>query len=285
MTSRPQIRLDSTVRIAVLEPLRTVNRALLELLAGFDDEDWHRPTVHPDRRVKDLTAYLLHGSIQRISWLRDAYKAPPVPSFSTTEGLARFIQEDNRVFMNGMARVSPRILRELIERYDAELVTLFEALEPDTPGLGVIWAGERQSPNWFDVARQYTEKWHHQQQLRDATGRAPLYDPSLLIPVLETFARGLPHAYRALQAPTGTAISVVATLGQGIGWTLRRANDGWGLWAGLDRNASTLIEASPDLLWRLWTQGLTSAEARDQLAVTGHRSHAEPLLKFVAITA
>jgi hypothetical protein len=38
-------RLDANVQIAVLEPLRTVNQALLELLDGFDAEDWNRPTV------------------------------------------------------------------------------------------------------------------------------------------------------------------------------------------------------------------------------------------------
>lgn len=284
MSVPPGMRLDSSIRIAVLEPLRTVNGALLELLGGFEPDDWSRPTIHPQRDVKDLTAHLLHGSIRRVSSMRDRYHRPIAHDLSTAEALTQFIQEDNRAFMSGMSRVSPQILCELIRRYDAELLRLFETLEPDAPGLGVVWAGQWQSPNWFDVAREYTEKWHHQQQLRDATGRPALYDPALLSPVLETFARGLPFAYRKLRAPNGAAVSISVT-GNGLGWTLRRMEDGWSLWTGVARNSATSIEASADLMWRLWTKGIAPSEARSRLRVAGDDAYVEPLLKFVAIMA
>jgi hypothetical protein len=77
MSVVPGTRLDSSVPIAVLEPLRRVNAALLDLLDGFDAKDWYRPTVHKDRDVKDLAAHLLHGSMRRVSSLRDAYQPPP----------------------------------------------------------------------------------------------------------------------------------------------------------------------------------------------------------------
>jgi uncharacterized protein (TIGR03083 family) len=278
------IRLDSTIQIPVLEPLRTVNQALLELLDGFDNDDWHRPTIHRDRNVKDLTAHLLHGSIRRVSGMRDGYRPPTARSFSTAEDLTRFIQEDNRAFMNGMSRVSPRIICELIRQYDPELVRLFEGLRPDAPGLGVVWAGEWQSQNWFDIAREYTEKWHHQQQLRDATGRPPLYDPALLLPALETFARGLPFAYGKLQSSSGTAISICVGR-TGPGWTLRRTGDDWSLWTGVDRNATTSIVISADLMWRLWTKGVAPTEARSRAEIRGDAAHADPLFGFVAIMA
>src|ERR1700722_1537357 len=95
-----QTRLDVNVRIAVLEPLQAVNAALLELLDGFHVDDWNRLTIHRDRSVKDLTAHLLHGSIRRVSGMRDAYRPPIARSFSTAEDLTRFIQADNRAFMN-----------------------------------------------------------------------------------------------------------------------------------------------------------------------------------------
>jgi hypothetical protein len=49
--------------------------------------------VHGDRDVKDLTAHLLHGSIRRVSALRDGYR-PPLPRFETFEALVDFIQRD-----------------------------------------------------------------------------------------------------------------------------------------------------------------------------------------------
>ena len=277
--------LDSSIQIPVLEPLRTVNQALLELLDGFDNDDWQRPTIHKDRNVKDLTAHLLHGSIRRVSAMRDGYRAPAARTFSTAEDLTQFIQEDNRAFMNGMSRVSPPIICELIRQYDPELVRLFGSLKPDAPGLGVVWAGEWQSQNWFDIAREYTEKWHHQQQLRDATGRLALYDPALLLPALETFARGLPFAYRGLQASGGTAISICFGRAGGSGWTLRRTDDDWSLWAGVDRNATTSIAISADLLWRVWTKGIAPTEARSRAEIRGASAYADPLFSFVAIMA
>jgi uncharacterized protein (TIGR03083 family) len=277
--------LDARVQIATLAPLRAVNAALLELLEGFGPDEWSRATVHPDRTVKDLTAHLLHGSLRRVSALRDAYRPPPGRAIATARELTQFIQEDNRAFMNAMSRVSPRIICELIRRYDPDLLELFERLPPDAPGLGVVWAGEWQSPNWFDIAREYSEKWHHQQQLRDATGRSPLYEPELLVPALETFARGLPFAYRSLAATEGTAIVICVRSPADIAWTLRRTGESWSLRRGVDPLAATRISVSADLIWRVWTKGVTPAQAASQIEVTGHFEHAQPCLAFVAIMA
>ena len=279
------MRLDATVRIPVIDAFRVVNEALLELLGSFDAEDWHRATVHKDRSVKDLAAHLLHGSMRRVTGMRDQYRPPAGKKFSTTDELTQFIQDDNRAFMMGMARVSPQILIELIARYDPEVLRLFESLDPVAPGLGVVWAGEWISQNWFDVAREYTEKWHHQQQLRDATGRPALYDPTLLVPALEAFARGLPFAYRSLEAADGTSISILVKDVAGVAWTLRREKDTWSLWSGAVADSEASITASADTLWRVWTKGVPPSQTLDLMTIAGHRSYAEPLARFVAIMA
>ena len=216
--------------------------------------------------------------------LRDRYHLP-VGVIAGLPELVAFIQEDNRRFMAGMRRVSPGILVELIQKYDPILAELLESLEPAAPGLGVAWAGEEVSQNWFDVAREYTEKWHHQQQLRDATGRAPLYGPELLVPVLETFARGLPFAYRTHGSPDKTVISVVVTGSVSLAWTLRRGQAGWSLFACADPAASTTIEVSADLAWRIWTKSVSREVALRGIHVAGDPADAAPLIDFVAIMA
>jgi uncharacterized protein (TIGR03083 family) len=277
-------RLTAATPIPALEPLRSINAALLDLLVGLAADDWAKPTVHADRNVKDLTAHLLHGSLRRVTALRDHYH-PPTRDIADIDDLIAFIQEDNRDFMNGMKRISPGILIELIRKYDAQLVALFEGLDPDAPGLGVAWAGEEQSPNWFDIARECTEKWHHQQQLRDATGRPPLYDPSLLAPVLETFARGLPYAYRRFEADDGAAL-VVSTSGPvSLAWTLRRSESTWTLWSGAASDAAASISVPCDVAWRLWTKSMDREDARAHLQLAGDPRAAEPVLDFVAIMA
>jgi uncharacterized protein (TIGR03083 family) len=278
-------RLDASVRIDVLDPLRAANSALLDLLGSFAPDDWNSTTVHADRSVKDLTAHLLHGSIRRVTWLRDGYRPPARTRFETADELTRWIQEENRAFMKGMSGVSPQVICELIGRYDPELVRLFERLDPDALGLGVVWAGEWQSQNWFDIAREYTEKWHHQQQLRDATGRPSLYDPSLFTPALEVFARGLPFAYRELREASGTRISVFVEGPVSLAWTLLKEEERWSLWSGAEVTPDTSIFVSADVLWRMWTKEIAPAAARYRLRTVGNDAHTEPLVRFVAIMA
>ena len=57
---------------------------------------------------------------------------------------------------------------------------------------------------WFDNARELTERWHHQEQIRLATNRPGIMTPLLYHPVLDTFLRGLPHAYREVTAAANT---------------------------------------------------------------------------------
>jgi hypothetical protein len=206
-------------------------------------------------------------------------------SITSIEDLIAFIQQNNRDFMTAMRRVSPRILIDLLYIYDRELVAALEALDPDAPGLGVAWAGEASSRNWFDIAREYTEKWHHQQQLRDATGRPLLYDTALFSPVLETFARGLPFAYRSREAKDGTRVSVTVTGAVTLHWTLRRIGGAWSLWNGPDRKSEASIALPADIAWRLWTKGVKPDDARAKMEVRGDETMAAPLASFVAIMA
>jgi len=278
------VRLDHSVIVAVHEPLRRVNADLVELLEGLSEHDWEQRTVHPQRSVKDLVAHLLHGSLRRVTGIRDRYQRPG-PEIQSAEDLVAFIQQDNREFMVGMRRISPRILIELIRTYDEELVALFARMDPQARGLGVVWAGEWSSPNWFDIAREYTEKWHHQQQIRDATGRPPLYAADLLSPVLETFARGFPFAFRDLEFPEGTSLSIQTTGYVSCSWTLVREPAHWSLWCGMDPGSSTLLSLPAEVAWRIWTKSMDHDEAREQISIKGDPSFVDPFLSFVAIMA
>lgn len=280
----PLHELDHSVVIPVLDSFERVNEALVEILECLSPSDWGRPTVHPHRDVKDLAAHLLHGSLRRITGLRDLYRRPG-PALHSSEELVAFIQQDNREFMAAMRGISPRILLELIKRYDPEVLELFREMDPHAEGLGVAWAGESSSPRWFDIAREYTEKWHHQQQIRDATGQPPLYDPPLLLPVLETFARGLPYAYRAFPGTVGCQVSIRTTGAATCEWTLMRRSDHWVLTSGLTSEATARISLPADTAWRVWTKGLTPSEAGEHAIVEGDTATLDPLLSFVAIMA
>jgi Mycothiol maleylpyruvate isomerase N-terminal domain len=281
---KENLRLDANVIIPVLEPLHTVNNYLLDLLRSFTATDWSKSTVHPDRNVKDLVAHLLHGSLRRVTSMRDKYRYP-TPPIASTDDLIAFIQADNRDFMRGMRRLSPQILIELISVYDQELLALFRMLDPNQDGLGVVWAGEKVSRNWFDIAREYTEKWHHQQQIRDATNREPLYEPRLFEPALETFARGLPFAIRNLNLPDQSRVLVQTTGVVNCCWTLYRDAGTWSLWQGKHPELTSSVTIPAEVAWRVWTKSMDRGEASRQIQAVGDGSVVDPIVSFVAIMA
>ena len=119
-------------------------------------------------------------------------------------------------------RVSPEKLIELLELTDRRLYEHFRALDPDAPaGISVAWAGQTRSPNWFDIAREYTEKWLHQQHIREAVGQPLLLGREWYFPVLDTFLRGLPHTCRRVAAGEGTSLTFEVTGAAGGVWTLK----------------------------------------------------------------
>ena len=70
------------------------------------------------------------------------------------------------------------------------------------------WAGPEPAPVWLDLAREYTERWHHQQHIRDAVNKPGLKDPHWMAPVLAAFVWAMPHAYRDLSARPARALAV-----------------------------------------------------------------------------
>src|SRR5262245_39405544 len=204
--------MKSVEPIFVTELFCQIHGELLALLRNLSGDDWSKPTAARQWAVKDITAHLLDGDIRRLSYQRD--KSPMVPpetpigaATSATaptdeyRDLVNFLTQLNADWIKAAKRISPRRLIEFLEGAGAQVCERFRSLDPFGPALfGVAWAGERESHNWFDIAREYTEKWHHQQQIRDAVGAPPLTSREWLFPVLDTFLRGLPHAYRDEQA-------------------------------------------------------------------------------------
>lgn len=243
------------------------------------------PTVHKTRDVKDLVAHLADGSMRRLSFQRDKWQKDKGKTNDYKE-LIDFIQSLNREWMVAAQRLSPRILIEMTRKYDQELMALFDSLDPAGPAFfAVAWAGEEQSFNWFDIAREYTEKWHHQQQIRDATGRPALYEPFLLMPVLETFARGFPHAYRGVEAPAGAIVSVRIEGQVKCGWTLQKEDNQWSLYRGVASAPDALLRLQADQAWRLWTKGLSPNLLEHSYQAEGEQKLIVPLLNFTAIMA
>src|SRR5216684_3193868 len=176
---------------------------LLELLRSLTREDWEKQTVSPKWRVKDVVAHLLDTPLRGVSIGRDGY-LPEAPRISSRAELAAYINRLNEEGVSLYRRLSPAVLISLMEVATKLLAAYHAARDPHAQApFGVSWAGEDKSANWFDTAREFTERWHHQQQIRLAVNKPGIMTREFYFPVLDCFMRGLPHAYRDVPAKSG----------------------------------------------------------------------------------
>jgi len=256
--------------------------ALLDLLESLDPPAWERETVCAGWAVRDIAAHLVGDDLGLVSRARDAYRLER----RDHEDLVVFINRQNAEWVQATRRLSPRVLRTLLEVGGRETQRHFESLDPFALGGPVSWAsGDEPAPIWLDVARELTERWHHQQQIRDAVGASPLADPRILRPVLATFARAIPWTFRVVDCPQETAVTLLVSGDSGNAWSIVREGDAWRLYVGRPASTNAEVELTQDHFWRLVTKGMTPAIAETRGRLSGDLELARRLLTTVAIIA
>jgi uncharacterized protein (TIGR03083 family) len=264
-----------------------LGRELLALLRSLARSDWEAPTVCPAWNVRDVAAHLLDTALRRLAFGRDRLPlVPPDDPIDSYVGLVAFLNRLNHDWVVAFRRVSPETLVDLLAVVEPQLSDYFATLDPKSPALGVAWAGESTSEQWFDLARELTERWHHQQQIRLAVGAPPLDEPFYVAPVLDTFLRALPHRYRETEAPAGTAIGFTFTGREEYRFTLRRDPEGWALLYGREPEEEAASVAMTDEAgWLLLTKGLAGTAARGRSQSAGDARLLDPFFDTLAVMA
>jgi uncharacterized protein (TIGR03083 family) len=260
---------------------RPVSASLVSLLRQLPTADWDRPTVAGTWVVRDVVAHLLDTTLRRLSFHRDGMAPPPPPGpINSERDFVAFINGLNAQWVRAAKRLSPRVLVDSYERASAEASDWFESQPLHSPALfAVSWAGEQTSANWFDIAREFTELWHHQQQIRMAVEADSLPDPRYLRAVLETAVRGLPYAYRNVDADPGQAVVIDISGPAGGQWSLLRAKDNWTMSRGKALGEAAHVRLSDDVAWKLLFNALPESDAASTVRVTGRHELAAPLLR------
>src|SRR4029079_15317484 len=134
------------------------------------------------------------------------------------------------------------------------------------------------------LARELTERWHHQQQIRLAVNepaeaprdqpaddtRRPdaIMTPELYHPVLDCFMRALPFHYRTMPAPPGSSIRIHVSGECGGDWHLYRATE-WLVSATSTGTPVATVTIPQEIAWRLFTKGIARDAAREQVHAAG----------------
>jgi uncharacterized protein (TIGR03083 family) len=278
---------DSLPPILTAHLFQELDDRLLELLESLSADDWQQATVVPKWNVKQIAAHLLDTAARRLSFGRDAALPAAAPVITSDRDLAAFINTMNARGVDTFGALSPRVLISLMRVVVRDLHDYLTTLDPLAPArIGVSWAGEQQSLNWFDVARELTERWHHQQQIRVAVGRPGIMTPRLYAPVLDCFLRGLPYAFRSLSAPTGSIVAVDITGDCGGTWYLRRNERDWSLTDSPDMTRIVTRTTIPqEIAWQIFTKAMPFDAARAQASISGDERLGVGVLGMVAIVA
>lgn len=269
----------SPIRTAHLLP--EIEARLLDLLRSLGPEEWDRPTCAPDWKVRQVVAHLLDTQLRKLTLVRDGQ----IPNGG---GLAPcdLVGLINRLNAEGVAwygRLGPPILISLLETVSREYCAFHLALDPFAPAaFAVSWAGEDVSQNWFDTSRELTERWLHQQQIRDAVGRPGIMVPRWYHPVLDCFMRSLPFTYREVPGMPETLLEVRVVGECGGSWFLRRKRT-WDLVEARPEEATAGISIPQEIAWRIFTKGITHTEAEVQCQFWGDTQTALPVLGALAI--
>ena len=262
-------------------------KQLLELFSELEPEEWEKPTICPGWTVKDIGLHLLGDDVGYLSGARDHFNNPFFRNkdLREWESLVKNINEANESWVKATARISPKLLTDLLERTGQQFYEYMQSLDLMAMGGVVSWVAPDPAPVWLDVAREYTERWLHQQQIRDAVHKPGLKEKGFFHPVLDTFVRALPHAYKDISVPDTTVLKFAVTGEAGDAWYLVGEANKWFLFKDIELQPVAVVMMDQETCWRLFTKEMNKDQARAQTAIEGDRTLGEKLLETVSIIA
>ena len=275
--------------IIVLDLFPPERQLLLELFSELTEDDWHKPTICAGWTVKDIALHLLGDDIGLLSRKRDGFdyltSVDTSPALDSWDELVKYINERNDTWVQATRRMSSRLLCRLLASTGEELHQYFATLDPYAIGDAVSWAGAAAAPVWLDVAREYTERWVHQQHMRDAVNKPGLKEPRFFAPVLDTFVRALPRTYKDVQANDGTVIRLTISGPSGGEWCLLREKQQWNLGKASIARADATILIDQESAWRLFTRGMSEKEVLPHVTIEGNQQLGFHILHTISIIA
>ncbi len=276
--------MNSPGPIIITDRIPLLDHKLVDLLETLSPADWKKQTIAPEWKVEDVILHLLDGNIRILSIQRDQYLGVPPGELNGYNDLLNYLNTLNADWIKAAKRMSPKLVIELLKQTNKEIAVYLPTIDPQATALfSVAWAGEEQSANWFHWAREYTEKWHHQQQIRLAVGKEKeLYKREWYHPHLETSMRALPHHYRNFPGKKDEVLSFEITGEAGGIWHLYHDGNKWIQVENIEPEEN-IISIDGEIAWRLFTKGIKPEAAG--IKVQGKKEAGEHLLSMLAVMA
>ncbi len=263
-----------------------IDKLLIELLESLSPDDWEKQTIAPKWKVKDVAVHLLDGNLRHLSMLRDGYFGEKPEEINSYQDLIDFFNRLNADWVKATKRLSPKVIIDLLKVTGKETCEFIATLNPDDKAVfSVAWAGENESKNWFHIAREYTEKWHHQQQIRFAVGREKdLLRNKWFLPYLDTSVRALPHHYRDVDGENMDLIKFTFIGESEYSWFLLYENS-WKLLTDTNLEPKCEVIIKNEYAWKIFTKGMKRDEAIKASKIIGNETLGKKIFDLIAVMA
>jgi hypothetical protein len=248
---------------------------LLALVDSLTDDEWLSPTQVPGWTVKALALHILDVDLGWLSRGRDEDQSGRLDVDSL--GFVDALNRKNQCWVEAAGQLSRRVVLGLLEWTGQQMDDYYASQSLTAPGR-VTWASDEPVPNWFDLAQDFTERWVHQMQMREAVDKVAAFRDDYLAEVMQTFVWAFPHQYRA---PAHTGSTVLLNLSAGGTWTLTSDGTRWHLGTTAPGDSHVVeVHADDDTGWRWLTDGVLS---EDGLHTSGPTDLVGPLLRVRAV--
>jgi uncharacterized protein (TIGR03083 family) len=264
--------------------LHDVHEALVRLLQELPNDAWSAPTINPGWDVHDVALHLLGDDLSWLSADGDRAHQRAAPSIEDFAEVAAAIEAANdRWVQAAKSVISAPLTVELLRLVGKPLDTLIGQLDLHRKGPSVGWSGAGPSPVWLHVASEYTERWMHQQQIRDAVGRPGLTERKWLHPVLDIFMRAMPRAFEKISAAVGTEVELTIVGRAGGTWVVRRSASRWHLAVGPVDHPAAVVRMPEEIAWRLFCRNVNTEAALSSIQTVGDGSLGVAAYRAVAV--
>lgn len=272
--------------VNLVHKLPELDKKLIELLQSLDKDDWSKQTVAKLWTVKDVVAHLLDGNIRILSGLRDRHKTN-TPAINSYQDLLEYLNRLNAEWVLAMKRVSPEMLIELLQHTGEPFYKYYAALDPNEKAeFPVAWAGEEESTNLMHIAREYTEKFIHQQQIRDAVGKQGIMTKEFYLSFLDVCMYALPYTLRNTTAEKGSIVKMKITGEVSGEWLIVYNGNDWERINYVPSiTPSTEISIDAYASWKLFSKSLRPKDLKGKINISGNQELGKVAVEMVSFMA
>lgn len=277
---------EKEISVNVVELIPILDDLLVRFLKSLSKDDWNRQTIAKKWRIKDVAAHLLDGNIRGISFGRDKHLLEPNITINSDADLVNYLNSLNAEWVLAAKRFSPELLTEFLDNTNKAYYAYVKTLDPFGKAIfPVSWAGETESQNRLHIAREYTEKWIHQQQIRDAFDNQELMTRGLFFPMIDILMFGLSNTFKNVKANDGFTIKINILTDIGGIWYLKLIEDKWTLLNNHSGEINSEIQIPPDTAWKLFTKSLRPDEIKSEVKLSGDLNYGRLVLGMVSVMA